>query len=143
MPTGFYQRKPFTEEHKRKIGLANAKALKGRKVSLEVREKLKGRIPWNKGTLGVMKAWNKGLKTGLTRQQKKEKLAGREKPKDCEICGGGGKICFDHNHVTGKFRGWICERCNFSIGHARDNAELLEAMASYLRRMDVEQRYSR
>ena len=24
----------------------------------------KGRIPWNKGTVGVMKAWNKGLKTG-------------------------------------------------------------------------------
>ena len=25
-----------------------------------------GKIPWNKGTKGIMKAWNKGIKTGLT-----------------------------------------------------------------------------
>lgn len=57
MPKGVFERKPFTEEHRRNIGLAG-----------------KGRIPWNKGkpylqmignTNGFQKdhtPWNKGLK---------------------------------------------------------------------------------
>jgi hypothetical protein len=34
----------FTEEHKRKLSVAHV-----------------GKIPWNKGTKGVMKGWNKGI----------------------------------------------------------------------------------
>ena len=39
MPKGIYKRKPFTEEHKRKIGLSNAIAVKAyyerKKISAE------------------------------------------------------------------------------------------------------------
>ena len=64
----------------------------------------------------------------------KEKLAGRKRPEECEICGSVGRIFFDHNHKTGKFRGWICVRCNTAIGMAKDNSELLMAMADYLKK---------
>ena len=44
-------------ERNQKISLGN----KGKHHSEETKKKLKGRIPWNKGLKGIMKAWNKGL----------------------------------------------------------------------------------
>src|SRR3990167_1145705 len=45
-----------------------------------------------------------------------EEIAGRTRPEICEICGAKDTICFDHDHNTGKFRGWICKRCNTVLG---------------------------
>jgi hypothetical protein len=39
----------------------NPPCRKGVKLSEEAKEKLKGRIPWNKGKLNLQPAWNKGL----------------------------------------------------------------------------------
>lgn len=64
----------------------------------------------------------------------KEKLAGRKRPEQCEICGSLGKICFDHDHITNKFRGWICLRCNVALGMVKDNSETLMALADYIKR---------
>lgn len=63
----------------------------------------------------------------------KEKVAGRKKPEQCEICGAIGKIHFDHNHETGEFRGWVCMRCNLVLGMVKDNKELLIRLAKYLK----------
>ena len=68
-----------------------------------------------------------------------ERKAGRKKPEQCEICGGFGKdlnkgLCFDHNHETGKFRGWICSRCNVVLGYVEDNPKLLIKLIKYLNR---------
>ena len=101
MPSGVYQHKPLTEEHRKKISLHHQikhnstefkkgfipwnKGLKGaQKWSPESRKKLseyakkhgtwnrlKGRIPWNKGTKGRMKAWNKGLTKETDQRMKK------------------------------------------------------------------------
>lgn len=38
----------------------------------------------------------------------------------------------DHNHVTGKIRGLICNPCNLAIGNAEDSPDRLRAMANYL-----------
>ena len=70
--------------------------------------------------------------------KKREKLAGRLKPEQCEICGAFGKdlkrgLCFDHDHNTGKFRGWICTRCNLILGLAKDNSELLIKLSEYIK----------
>lgn len=65
-------------------------------------------------------------------RNKLEKIAGRKRPEQCEICGAIGKICFDHDHNTGKFRGWICTRCNLVLGLVKDNAELLDAINKYI-----------
>jgi len=105
-------------------------------------ESHKGQKAWNKGIPSprgeLSPNWKGGWRNNPTYmkdwfRKKKEKIAGREMPESCEICSIQGKIVFDHDHVTGKFRGWICERCNFSLGHAKDNPETLEKMAKYLR----------
>lgn len=64
-----------------------------------------------------------------------ERAAGRPKPEACGICGKSGTakgIVFDHDHATGKFRGWICGLCNTAIGLSGDSPAILRAMARYL-----------
>ena len=61
-----------------------------------------------------------------------EKRAGKKKLEQCEVCGALGRICFDHNHETGEFRGWICDRCNLILGLAKDNPYLLKKLVEYL-----------
>ena len=67
----------------------------------------------------------------VTRAQK-EAIAGRPRPGACEQCGRGGKICFDHNHATNKFRGWLCHKCNMILGCANDSPAILRKLAAYL-----------
>lgn len=85
----------------------------------------------NVANLEEFKSYNREY-ARLKHLRKTEELAGRAKPDVCEICGGGGKICFDHNHKTGKFRGWICQNCNTALGHARDNVETFQRLIAYL-----------
>jgi hypothetical protein len=66
------------------------------------------------------------------KKRKTEAMAGRPKPDECENCGNRGRICYDHCHATGAFRGWICSDCNLLIGKAKDDAKLLRRVADYL-----------
>jgi Recombination endonuclease VII len=66
------------------------------------------------------------------RQEAVTKKAGRPRPDVCEICGRSGPICFDHNHLNGAFRGWLCAGCNAALGMAHDDPELLRKLALYL-----------
>ena len=56
--------------------------------------------------------------------------------KGCAICGGPpkgrGRYHFDHDHITGEFRGLLCTSCNVAIGHFRDDKELLLKAIEYL-----------
>lgn len=83
--------------------------------------------------------WQKAdvRKRGVAYQNKRnrarmESLATRPRPTSCEICGGTKKICYDHDHKTSKFRGWLCSRCNLYLGGVKDNIELLNKMITYL-----------
>lgn len=61
----------------------------------------------------------------------------RPRPEMCELCGrsGGAKaLHLDHDHATGKFRGWLCVRCNMALGLLRDSPQLLRDLADYLER---------
>jgi len=42
-------------------------------------------------------------------------------------------LCIDHDHETGKVRKLLCGRCNKVLGAVRDDPQLLEKLAAYVR----------
>lgn len=65
-----------------------------------------------------------------------KKIAPRPRPELCEVCKKKGKkrngITLDHDHRTGKFRGWLCSNCNTALGLAQDDPKILQALIKYL-----------
>lgn len=49
----------------------------------------------------------------------------------CGICGGPSGT-LDHNHVTGRVRGALCDNCNKGMGCLRDDVALLKAAIRWL-----------
>jgi hypothetical protein len=103
----------------------------GRKRSDATKEKIR---------LAVLKQHAEGrCKGGIEaierrKAEKEKRMAAGKKPEQCEICGAFGRICFDHDHNTDKFRGWICWRCNAVLGLVKDSADLLEALKKYIQK---------
>lgn len=68
-----------------------------------------------------------------------KKLLNQQQGK-CAVCGANNsqhkvydRLCVDHCHKTGLVRGLLCHTCNTAIGNLRDNPELCESAAAYLR----------
>ena len=62
----------------------------------------------------------------------------RPMPEKCENPGCPGipqkrRLAEDHDHKTGKFRGWLCGSCNTAIGKLGDSLEGILATAQYFR----------
>lgn len=77
---------------------------------------------------------DKANKAGPSQHRRLE-LAGRPKPEVCEICErppGKTGLQFDHDHKTGRFRGWICTNCNTTLGQVREDISTLATMIDYL-----------
>lgn len=59
---------------------------------------------------------------------------------ECPIChkitvpGLTSKVVLDHDHTTGKARGWVCDSCNTGIGRFKDDPNLLASAQSFLRK---------
>jgi hypothetical protein len=54
----------------------------------------------------------------------------------CAICENEFKIlCIDHDHITDKIRGLLCNQCNLVLGNAKDNIFILENSINYLKRI--------
>ena len=83
------------------------------------------------------KRYQYNKKAWLKRVKELEEIAGRPRPENCEICNNTGKIEFDHDHKTGKFRGWICMKCNTVLGKVNDDIKILQIMISYLDKCKV------
>ena len=60
--------------------------------------------------------------------------ATRPMPEFCEIGCGRKATCLDHDHETGKFRGWLCSPCNRSIGLLGDTREAIQQTLLYFDR---------
>jgi Recombination endonuclease VII len=76
------------------------------------------------------------------RQARIELKATHPRPSHCEGCGVPEAIldralCFDHDHATGKFRGWLCFNCNLILGHAKDSRDKLQLLINYLDRIEL------
>ncbi len=116
---GYKQNKSHILNRSKKISGKNNGSWKGGVYS----DKKKYDNEWRKKHPEILRKW---------RLKNKERKAGRKKSKICEICWESGVICFDHDHKTGKFRGWICQRCNRVLGFVKDNKELLNRLIDYL-----------
>ena len=44
------------------------------------------------------------------------------------------RLCLDHCHTTGLFRGWLCNSCNRSLGLLGDSPEKVSALSKYIER---------
>ena len=54
-------------------------------------------------------------------------------PAACEVCGTQTqKLVVDHDHATGKVRGWLCLHCNCALGYAKDSRDRLQLLMNYL-----------
>ncbi len=60
-----------------------------------------------------------------------ERFIDAKQEEECVICGESAEV-IDHDHVTGRIRGALCQRCNMGLGHFRDNPLLLQQAALYL-----------
>ena len=66
---------------------------------------------------------------GITPEQYAEAMSTSSK---CQICESEYDLCYDHDHITGKFRGVLCRACNRSIGQLGDTKERLKKAYEYL-----------
>jgi hypothetical protein len=52
----------------------------------------------------------------------------------CEICRRSTDVFIDHNHRTEARRGFLCASCNYMLGNASDDIELLLSATAYLKK---------
>lgn len=61
-------------------------------------------------------------------------------PFECPICkkrtiaGVTSKVVLEHNHLTGKVGGWICDSCNTGLGRFKDDVELLKSAIEFIKK---------
>lgn len=56
-------------------------------------------------------------------------------PDRCQVCTSDLRVCVDHDHNTGKVRGFLCDRCNVVLGRVKDDPKLLRQLAEYLEKI--------
>lgn len=63
------------------------------------------------------------------------KISGEDakRPGKPRLPGKGSGLCVDHDHVTGKIRGLLCNRCNLAVGFFDKNPDLFDLAIEYLR----------
>ena len=79
--------------------------------------------------------WELKKKYGITIEEYKKQCEDRKQ--HCDICSKVvASLHVDHNHTTGKIRGYLCGSCNRGIGLLQDNALILRRATQYLEQHD-------
>lgn len=79
-----------------------------------------------------------GTNTTPKEKLKWSKTKPQNEPFECPICskrtiaGITSKVVLDHNHRTGKIRGWVCDSCNTGIGRFKDDIDLIKRAIKFL-----------
>lgn len=127
----------YSDEYKKKISIGTKKGMK--KMSSKEKESWRKKLRIAKkdtipphGVGEKCPRWKGGISSKYKRDN-----APRQVSEFCEICGAFGNsfkrgLHFDHDHNTGKFRGWICVRCNLALGMVKDNVGILQKMIIYI-----------
>jgi hypothetical protein len=87
---------------------------------------------------------NPEKKRANSRKWRRLPEATRPAPMLCEVCGGPPKghnsvLSLDHDHATGAFRGWLCNKCNVGIGALGDTLAGALRAVEYLKRTTNEE----
>jgi hypothetical protein len=71
-------------------------------------------------------------KYGITVEDFRDLLVGQAGR--CLVCHHvpSGDLVVDHDHVTGRVRGLLCQKCNRMLGHANDDQRVLRSAIRYL-----------
>ncbi len=120
---------PYKDPEKRKAyHRAYSKAHKGLWPSNSREKRLAASKDW--------KARNKDKVRAYRRKVDGLPLPTRTETSWCESCGRSLESApyLDHCHLTGKFRGWLCNTCNRGIGLLGDDVASLEKALAYLKR---------
>lgn len=110
----------------------------GHKHSKETKKKIAqshlGLKPWNKGKISKEGKLSLAEYYLLLNKQKGVcAICGKpETQKSNKKYGTIDRLRVDHNHQTGKVRGLLYSRCNFGLGHFKDNFDFLLFAANYL-----------
>ncbi len=84
-----------------------------------------------------MKDWKTDHQTkkryGIDVATYKERMASQ---KSCEICDSTKELCYDHDHVTMKFRGVLCRQCNRALGQLGDSLDRVLKVIDYLKKAE-------
>jgi len=82
-------------------------------------------------------------KRTIRARERKHAAASWPMPDACECCGRDDvELVFDHDHKTGLFRGWLCNRCNLTLGMVKDDQQLLHFLLMYLKRAELNTDYA-
>lgn len=79
-----------------------------------------------------------GINVTLSEKIKWQKSKPVNVPFECPICtkrtiaGITSKVVLEHDHRTGKVRGWVCDSCNTGIGRFKDNIILLKQAIKFI-----------
>ena len=119
--------KKWRKDNKKKISENNEKYRKNNKekIAEQARKRYKENAPKELDRIRLKRY-------GITGDEYRNIL--KKQGEKCPICNHDmtKNLSVDHNHLTGKIRGIICNKCNLAIGHADDSPSRLLAMARYL-----------
>ncbi len=127
-----------TQKRRRKIYLKNWK--EENKDKLREQSKLWKAKNRDRVNEGARRGYKKNRHNILARIRKKKygidekEYAKINSKKICPVCKRVSKknLSIDHDHITGKIRGYICNNCNVALGRVADSPIILRALAKYL-----------
>ena len=85
----------------------------------------------SKENTAYAKDWELKKKYGITLEEYREQVTKRENR--CDVCSEVVRtLHVDHNHTTGKVRGYLCGSCNRAIGLLKDSSAVCKGASNYL-----------